>query len=178
MGKYVTSKIKGHDNITVNFSDAFKGMEQDLRDSVRDAAVDAFSSMVKGTPVETGYARDQWSVDLLKEDATVGEKLISNYDFKNLAKGKDGFSQTLQNLYRSADQIIEENIPRLRRLGNKNLNGFNIKNTAPYIGELEKGHSSQNKYWIRRAAKRLAGAIGFATGGVGSGLKGKLTGDI
>ena len=49
MGKYVTSKIKGHDNITVYFSDAFKGMEQDLRDSVRDAAVDAFSSMVKGT---------------------------------------------------------------------------------------------------------------------------------
>ena len=49
MGKFVTSKIE--DNITVNFSDAFKEIESDLKVSIRDAASDFFRECVNGTPV-------------------------------------------------------------------------------------------------------------------------------
>jgi len=143
MGKYVTSKIKGNDNITINFSDAFKEIEADLKTSVRDAAAQAFKEMVEGTPVDTGYARSSWSVDLINEGSTPLPKVTGTS-------------------YASSSDVIGKNLPRINRLGNKNLNGLNITNNAPYIGRLEQGHSSQNQYWVRAAAKRLAGKIGLA----------------
>ena len=158
MGKYVTSKIKGHDNITINFSDAFQNIEADLKTSIRDATGQAFEEMVRGTPVDTGYARSSWSVDLIGDSSTPEPKV-------------SGVS------YSGADAVIAKNLPRINRLGNKNLNGLNITNNAPYIGKLEQGWSSQNQYWIRAAARRLAGKIGFATSGGYSGLKGLITGD-
>ena len=144
MGKYVTSKIE--DNVTVNFSDAFKEIESDLKSSVREATSDFFRDCVNGTPVDTGFARSSWSVDLLTEVRDAPIKAVTSKD--------DGST------YGSAEDTIQKHLPRINRLGNKNLNGLNIKNDAPYIGKLEQGWSSQNQYWIRAAAKRLAGKIG------------------
>jgi hypothetical protein len=178
MGKYVTSKIKGHDNITINFSDAFKEIEADLKTSIRNAAGQAFKEMVKGTPVDTGYARSAWSVDLLSDTSGAPEKLITSQYFSKFKGGEGPYSDTLRNLYGSADDVIQKNLPRINRLGNKNLNGLNITNKAPYIGKLEQGWSSQNRYWIRAAARRLAGRIGFAKSGGFGAIKGAATGSV
>ncbi len=146
MGKFVTSKIKGEDNITINFSDAFKEIESDLKGSIRDAASDFFRECVNGTPVDTGFARSRWSADLLSDVREAPTKVVTSKD--------DGVT------YGSAEDTIQKHLPRINRLGNKNLNGLNVTNDAPYIGRLEEGWSSQNQYWVRAAAKRLAGKIG------------------
>ena len=173
MGKFVTTKIK--DNVTVNFSDAFQEMEADLQASIRGAASSFFRECVTGTPVDTGYARSRWSVDLVDDTRELDPKLLTSAEAnlpssetKKVLRGGSvqEIAKSLGEVtYGSAEEVIQKHLPRINRLGNKNLKGLNVTNDAPYIGKLEQGHSEQNKYWIRAAAKRLAGKIGFSQRG-------------
>lgn len=174
MGKFVTT-TKKRGNVNINFSDAFKGIDDDIKESVKTSAAKFFRECVEGTPEDTGFAQSRWSADLLTDEKEAGTRMLTSKEAaletsqtKTVLKGGkvEKVKKTLGELaYGTKEETIQKNLPRILRIGNKNLNGYNINNDAPYILELEQGHSEQNSYWIRAAAKRLAGRIGLATSG-------------
>lgn len=90
---------------------------QDLHDRVveltRIIALDAYSSVREKTPIDTGFARNSWFVDL------GGESRSSN-----------GGSDTTQ---QDVDRIKDS----------RPFQAITIANGAEYIGALEDGHSRQ-----------------------------------
>ena len=140
-GKYIQSTLhsKKTDNIYVNFTDAFSKMEDDFRESLEEAVLSGFQEMVQGTPIDTGRAKASWSVAL--GNRIPRKKPAGNY------VGQE--SKTINNGKRQIKRFIR-----------KGLEKMTIVNTAPYIEPLERGHSSQNQYWIRAASKRISSRIG------------------
>lgn len=174
MGKFVTT-TKKRGNVNINFSEAFKEIDDDIKESVKTSAAQFFRECVEGTPEDTGFAQSRWSADLLTDEKKSAKPLLSSKQAslestQTKTVLKDGKIQKVSKslgevAYGNKEETIQKNLPRILRIGNKNINGYNINNDAPYILELEQGHSSQNSYWIRAAAKRLAGRIGLATSG-------------
>lgn len=91
---------------------------QDLHDRVveltRIIALDAYSSVKEKTPIDTGFARNSWFVDL-------GDGAF---------RSSNGGSDTTQ-----------QDVDRIK--GSRPFQAITIANGAEYIGALEDGHSRQ-----------------------------------
>lgn len=125
-------------NVRVNFLDTFEELKKNLHKKASQVVAEGFEAIVNGTPVETGYARANWSV------------VIKGEDFPTpLFKSEYGF-------YPSADDVSEEGIAKIfsaRKDGF--LTGLSFYNPVPYMGRLEHGYSSQNKYFVRSAVFKM-----------------------
>ena len=132
---------KTRKNVQVDFSGAFDELKKGIYSDTAKIIQEGFSDIVKETPVDTGYAKSNWFV-LFGDSPGIS------------APEKDGGP------YRSEGQVIDDGsgiIKILKKHGFKERLRF--YNPTPYMGMLEYGHSSQNKFFVRRSVKKMANKI-------------------
>lgn len=129
-------------NVRVNFKDAFEGIKKQLYYDAAKALKVGFSSIVNGTPVDTGYAISNWRV--VTGDSTRG----------SVPTEKDGGP------YKDPGTVISDGnnvINIMKKYGFKD--NFVFFNPVPYMARLEYGHSSQNKFWIKASVSKMASTL-------------------
>ena len=132
-------------SLTANFKEVGDVIRKDMVDHFADAVEVAFTEIVVGTPKDTGYARYHW--EILHE----GVQAKPPAD----PAGKRAGVQ-----YPGVSEIVAHNKDFFTYLRRSNFeNNFRFFNNAPYIGMLEKGYSSQNRDFTKRALVRLRAAL-------------------
>lgn len=90
-------------------------------------------------------------------------KLTGNLDLSDLKKEIDSFVRDLSNqTIRIAKQTTPIDTGRARKGWRKSVNrqGFEVENSVPYIGFLEKGHSKQApKGILKPTVRKVTGNI-------------------
>lgn len=90
-------------------------------------------------------------------------KLTGNLDLSDLKKEIDSFVRDLSNqTIRVAKQTTPIDTGRARKGWRKSVNrqGFEVENSVPYIGFLEKGHSKQApKGILKPTVRKVTGNI-------------------
>lgn len=129
-------------NVEVDFSEAFEKIKKTLYKKTGDSMKVGFESIVRNTPVKTGYAQTSWRVVLDKTIPVIDEK-DDDGDYKSLA----------DSVIEDGKRVIEE----MRKKGFPSRLSFS--SPVPYMGRLEYGHSSQNKFFIRQAVAKMKNEI-------------------
>lgn len=129
-------------NVEVDFSEAFEQIKKTLYKKTGDSMKIGFESIVRETPVKTGYAQTSWRVVVDGNKPIVGIK-DDEVDYTNLT----------DSVIEDGKEIIEE----MRKKGFPSRLVFS--SPVPYMGRLEYGHSSRNKFFIRRAVTKMKNEI-------------------
>ena len=128
-------------NVQVNLTKAFDGLKKKLYSDVAKIVEEGFSDIVTGTPVDTGYAKSNWFV-------LYGDKPGIP------APAKTGGP------YRGEDEVVSNGSFVIRILKKNGFTeGLRFYNPTRYMGMLEYGHSSQNKFFIRSSVKKMTNKI-------------------
>ena len=125
-------------NVEVDFSEVFDKVKKTLYKKTATSMQNGFESIVSETPVKTGYAQSSWRV-------TVGSAFSDDLEDK-----EDDTD------YKDPNRIISQGkqvIDRIRKEGFGDPVYF--YSGVEYMGKLEYGHSSQNKFFIRRAVTKM-----------------------
>ena len=126
-------------NVEVDFGDAFEKIKKTLYKKAGDSMKVGFESIVRNTPVKSGYAQSSWRVVFDKTSSPIINEKDSNIDYT-------GFTESV---IQDGKRIIEE----MRKRGFPSRLVFS--SPVPYMGKLEYGHSSQNKFFIRQAVVKM-----------------------
>lgn len=115
---------------------AAEKLKQRLLKQIRAVALQGFSEIIQGSPVDTGRFRSNWQANL-------GSRATGEVTTKPYQKNQP---TTIE----EAQQINEE----LNGLG-ENQSNIYFTNNLPYAERLEKGHSSQNQGFVARAVRNM-----------------------
>jgi hypothetical protein len=129
-------------NVEVNFSEAFNQIKKTLYKKTGDSLKTGFESIVRNTPVKTGYAQTSWRV-VFGENSVSIEKKDNDGDYTGLT----------ESVIENGKNIIEE----MRKKGFPSRLVFS--SPVPYMGRLEYGHSSDKKFFIRQAIAKMKNEI-------------------
>lgn len=104
-------------------------VEDNVERAVKDCAGAVLRSVVEATPVDTGYARSNWTPELDRAFEGV---------FPARVPGKAGSTAEA-----NASATVEAGLPAIEAFDLKTNESIHITNNAPHIQPLNDGHSQQ-----------------------------------
>jgi hypothetical protein len=111
-------------------------LRKKLLQQIRGVALQGFSEIIQGSPVDTGRFRSNWQ-------ASLGSRPTGEVETTPYQKNQPATLEEVQ-------KINSE----LKGLGETESNIY-FTNNLPYAEPLEKGHSSQNQGFVARAVRNM-----------------------
>ena len=134
-------KRKRGDALSVNFENVANAIKRDMVSHMADAVKEGFREIVTGTPVDTGYARHNWTV------------LFSGVKFRPLDP------KNLSQVYPGVGEIMERENLKFEAIRRSSFGqNFRITNSTPYIYVLENKHSTQRDF-VKRGMTKMKIAL-------------------